>query len=314
MRRHDRAVTDIHELLAILDRCDICRLAFCDEGQPYVVPVNFGYEWTDNQLRLYFHGAREGRKVDIWRRHPEVCVEMDCDHQLLPADQACDYGMVFSSIIGFGSLHEVIDESERQRGLNLLLSHTAGQKSEWTFDPAVLSCTMVTRMDVREFTGKSRRIDTPIRSAVQEPAVRDVPPAAVSGVSAGSPPSPDPARVGQPAAEPAAQSDADACPPMAAIVAARKESRIHNGDPSSVAMANLDLPDDLEGIRNTPELGERLRQARAASGLSVHQLADEVAASPEQIAAYEKGDLDIPVGRMFAMASRLGVTVDHLLS
>ncbi len=36
-----------------------------DDGYPYSLPINFYYDEEDN--RIYFHGAREGHKVDALR-------------------------------------------------------------------------------------------------------------------------------------------------------------------------------------------------------------------------------------------------------
>lgn len=42
MRQKDREVTELQEIIAIMRRCDVCRLALNDEGYPYIVPLNFG--------------------------------------------------------------------------------------------------------------------------------------------------------------------------------------------------------------------------------------------------------------------------------
>ena len=42
-----------------------------DDGYPYSLPINFYYDENDN--RIYFHGAREGHKVDAIRNCDKVC-------------------------------------------------------------------------------------------------------------------------------------------------------------------------------------------------------------------------------------------------
>jgi nitroimidazol reductase NimA-like FMN-containing flavoprotein (pyridoxamine 5'-phosphate oxidase superfamily) len=42
-----------------------------DDGYPYTVPVNYYYDESDH--RIYFHGAREGHKVDAIRKCNKVC-------------------------------------------------------------------------------------------------------------------------------------------------------------------------------------------------------------------------------------------------
>ena len=61
MIRSDREITDRQEMLDIMGRCDVCRLALNgSDGYPYLLPLNFGMEEADGTLYLYFHGAAEG--------------------------------------------------------------------------------------------------------------------------------------------------------------------------------------------------------------------------------------------------------------
>jgi len=42
-----------------------------DNGYPYTIPINFYYDEIDN--RIYFHGAKEGHKVDSIKKCDKVC-------------------------------------------------------------------------------------------------------------------------------------------------------------------------------------------------------------------------------------------------
>lgn len=44
MRRKDREITDFDEIVAIMRKCDVCRIAVNDGDTPYIVPMNFGLE------------------------------------------------------------------------------------------------------------------------------------------------------------------------------------------------------------------------------------------------------------------------------
>ena len=81
MRRNDREIKDRKEIDGIIRRCRVCRLAMCDDGQPYIVPLNFGY---DGRF-LYFHAAPEGRKIDIIKRNNRVGFEFDILHDIVTA-------------------------------------------------------------------------------------------------------------------------------------------------------------------------------------------------------------------------------------
>ena len=82
MRRSDREITDRNEILQVMERCDVCRLALNDGEYPYILPLNFGMEQAGEQIILYFHGATEGKKLDLIARDPRASFEMDCGHIL----------------------------------------------------------------------------------------------------------------------------------------------------------------------------------------------------------------------------------------
>ena len=69
MRRTDRQVADEAGIRAILDRCQICRLALWDEEGPYIVPMSYGYRWDEGGLKLYFHWR--GKRLRLYQYLPE---------------------------------------------------------------------------------------------------------------------------------------------------------------------------------------------------------------------------------------------------
>lgn len=72
MRRKNREITDFDEMMKIIAKCDTCRVAMFDETFPYIVPFNFGTDLEDDQLYLYFHGAKIGKKIDLMRKNKNV--------------------------------------------------------------------------------------------------------------------------------------------------------------------------------------------------------------------------------------------------
>ena len=85
-------MTQIEEQLAILDQCKVCRVALQDKQGLYLVPLNFGYQYEDGHLILYFHSAKSGRKIDALQENSAVAFEMDCAHRLIEAENPCQYG------------------------------------------------------------------------------------------------------------------------------------------------------------------------------------------------------------------------------
>ena len=52
MRRKDREITDFNEIIEIIKKCDVCRIALNDEDFPYIVPLNFGLDIQGEQVFL----------------------------------------------------------------------------------------------------------------------------------------------------------------------------------------------------------------------------------------------------------------------
>ena len=156
MRRKDREVTDQEEIRGILERAKILHMGLFDEEYPYVVPLHYGYEFEEGRLTLYMHSAKEGHKLDLIRMDPRVCVEIDCDEELVfGGDLACKYGSVFASVIGRGTAEIVENEEEKIKGLKLLMKHQTGR--DFAFDGAMTAGVEVLRVSISEYSAKARR-------------------------------------------------------------------------------------------------------------------------------------------------------------
>ena len=149
MRRSDKQIKDLAELEAILRSAQICHLSMVDEGKPYVVPLNFGYE--DNAL--YFHSAPEGRKINILRKNPEVCFSVVARHEIVVSERACSWTAEFSSVTGTGKAAILTDRAGKEKGLTVLMSQYSDEK--YDFSDEDLDGVVVIRVEVQEMTGKS---------------------------------------------------------------------------------------------------------------------------------------------------------------
>lgn len=139
MRRKDREVTGRDNIEAILKACKVCRIAMIAEGKPYVIPMNFGYEWDENGLILYFHSGLKGKKIDALRADPHVCFEMDVEQGVIEGgDVACKYSYAFSSIIGEGSMQFAENNEQKRHGFDKIMQHLTGRDG-WTYSDAHLS-------------------------------------------------------------------------------------------------------------------------------------------------------------------------------
>ena len=154
MTRREREVTDLEEIIGILDRAKIVHVGMVDGDRPYVVPMNYGYIMTEGKLTLYLHGAPRGRKLDVLRANPNVFVEIDTDIIPFEGEVACKYGLCYSSIMGEG-VAEIVEETEqKKRALSLLMKTQTGKDFE--FDDKMVSVVSVIKIDVAEYTAKKR--------------------------------------------------------------------------------------------------------------------------------------------------------------
>ena len=126
MRRKDRQILELSAIKEIVARQKICRLAFFDEDYPYIVPMNFGCEWHDASLTLYFHGANTGRKIDLLKTNAHVCFEMDGSHELTGGEIACDYSYNFESVIGNGEAQLIEDLTAKKHALLKIMEQQTG--------------------------------------------------------------------------------------------------------------------------------------------------------------------------------------------
>jgi len=154
MRRKDREISDPSDIEQIISNSDVCRIAFADSNIPYIVTMNFGYLSAEHSC-FYFHCAREGRKMELMKKNNYVCFELDCDHELYPGEKACDWGMKFSSVVGYGRLYLVTEREERIKGLNSIMEHYSG-RGEFEYGENIFASTAVLRLDVEEMNGKRK--------------------------------------------------------------------------------------------------------------------------------------------------------------
>lgn len=154
MRRRDREITDEKSIRDILDRAQVLHLGLSDDGQPYVVPMNYGYVLEEGKLTLYLHGAREGYKYEVIQRNPKISFSVECDMKPFEGRIACQYGMTYSCVMGKGTAVLVDDVDEKEQALSILMKTQTGK--DFVFDEKLVSIVNVIRLDITEYTAKRR--------------------------------------------------------------------------------------------------------------------------------------------------------------
>lgn len=148
MRRKEKEITDPEEINSIIATATVCRLAMVHDNTPYVVPLSFGF----HNNSLYFHGSKEGQKIEFIGKNPTVCFEFDqlCDTQ--ESEKACNWSMKYKSVIGFGKASIIEDQEEKRMALNYIMAQYSDQKFQ--FPDKALKATAVIKVAIESMTGK----------------------------------------------------------------------------------------------------------------------------------------------------------------
>ena len=153
MRRNDRAMNRAFSL-EVIDRCTHGIMALSTgERVPYCLPLSFVRQ-GDN---LYFHCAREGRKTDLLRRCPQVCVTFVGDDRPVFLPPAM-YSTYYQSVIVTGTAVEVENPEEKAQALRALCRKLTPERLEG-LEAAIeksLAVTAVWKIHMEEISGKAK--------------------------------------------------------------------------------------------------------------------------------------------------------------
>ena len=104
------------------------------EGNPYVIPMNFGYQ----DGVIYLHSGPIGSSIDMLAKNNRVCITFSVDHELVfqHPKVACSYRMRAKSVICRGRVNFIEDLEEKREALNILMRHYSSREFVYS-DPAV---------------------------------------------------------------------------------------------------------------------------------------------------------------------------------
>lgn len=163
LTRREREITDLEQIIKILEKENIIHIGLVDGDEPYVVPMNYGFTMEDGKLTLYLHGATEGKKINLMRANPKVFFSIESDITAFSGNVACQYGTSYSSIMGKGTAKILDDVEEKKSGLSIFMKSQTGLDFE--FNDRMVSAVAVIRIDVSDYTAKHRPI--PIQNQKQ---------------------------------------------------------------------------------------------------------------------------------------------------
>ena len=115
----------------------------------------------DGKLTLYLHSAVRGKKLDMIQANSKVFFEIDCDRMPFEGRVPCQYGMVYSSIMGRGTATLVEDAEAKKQAMTILMKTQTGK--DFSFNDRLVSIVTVIRIDVSEYTAKHRPLPEAMR-------------------------------------------------------------------------------------------------------------------------------------------------------
>ena len=113
MRRNDREIKDQKALKRLLSYSKYFVLSMSAGDEPYAVPLGYVYDERGNLI--YFHCAREGKKMDFLKKNPKAW-------GLVVLDQGIMEGTcmnLYASAMFSGRVEFVQDTSEKTMVMNL---------------------------------------------------------------------------------------------------------------------------------------------------------------------------------------------------
>lgn len=149
MRKTNQEIKDKSVLDEILTNSKICRLGMIDNGLPYVLPFNFGY----HENCIYIHSAPEGKKIDILKKNPLVCFEVEQQADIVEDEIACKWSTLYQSVVGYGNVQLVTEFEEKKHGLEIIMTQH-GYKGKMEFETKEVEFIVILKLQIESMTGK----------------------------------------------------------------------------------------------------------------------------------------------------------------
>ena len=135
----------------VLKNAKVTRIAMSINDEPYIVPMNYGYD----KNCLYLHTGDFGKKIDILNQNNKICFEMDINHELVKSDRACKWSMKFLSVIGFGNAIFLEDKYQKLEALKLLMNHYSNDIN-YEFDEEEINKVNIIKVMIDSITAREK--------------------------------------------------------------------------------------------------------------------------------------------------------------
>ena len=149
-----RGKYDRETVYAILDAGLVCHVGFSVDGQPYVIPTNYGRAGDT----LYLHGSAASRMLRTLSGGVPVCVTVTHVDGLVLARSAFHHSVNYRSVVILGTARLVEDPAEKMAALRIFTEHVLKGRWDDVRQPTEqeLKATMVLALPLEEVSAKVR--------------------------------------------------------------------------------------------------------------------------------------------------------------
>jgi hypothetical protein len=149
-----RGKYDQETVYQILDSAFVCHVGFNVEGQPYVIPTNYGRSGNT----LYLHGSAASRMLRSLSEGIPVCVTVTHVDGLVLARSAFHHSVNYRSVVVLGTARPVTDPAEKMEALRIFTDHVMKGRWDDVRQPTEqeLKATSVLSLSLEEVSAKVR--------------------------------------------------------------------------------------------------------------------------------------------------------------
>lgn len=155
-RGQNRATYDINTINAILDAGFIGFVNYIYEGKPISIPMGYGRD----EDKIYLHGSQANRMLTSLLKSKEISMTVMHLDGLVLARSGLHHSVNYRSATLFGSLRNVENDKEKEKGLKCFMNHM--MKGRWEgirpMHQEELDRTLVVEMTIETASAKVRDV------------------------------------------------------------------------------------------------------------------------------------------------------------
>ena len=154
IRRKEKAITDIKEMEEILTKAKYVTIAMSKDNEPYLATLSHGY--NAEEKCIYFHCAKEGKKIDILNENNIVWGQALVDRGYVTGK--CDH--LYATTQFKGRVYFINDLEEKRTALITMINQLEGNPKEVIekqINEKSLQRVNIGRIDIEYLSGKEAK-------------------------------------------------------------------------------------------------------------------------------------------------------------